>query len=529
MADGKSGESEPIERAIERGGKTARIASSVLVAKTFTFVATGIAFILVARILGPGTYGIYTLAVAAAGIIGAFGDFGFSYTTVKFVSEYLEKKEPAKARATILGSYAWVVVLAGISTAIAFAMAGYIAQVVLHNPADTVVVEVAAFTIVTAALWNVSYSALVGIGKGRKITYAVAVQSSVQALASVSLALLGFGATAPLYGLVFGFFAGFLFAAAIETAAPGMKGRISKTVIEWKKLLNFAMPLGASNLIGGLVSNFATIYLGLFASAFVLGNFGITSRVSGMFDVIVGAIGFSLLPLFSATLSNKKATRNIGRYFNSSIHFSLLLVAPLILYIIALAVPFSFTVFGGVYTLAPLYIAIMCVGVLLSIISSYTGSLLVSSGKVRTFFAYNAVSAAILLVLVLLFVPIYTGLALIVITFLAIPALNSALYLNKVQKMFRMKVDYGKFARVIAASVASALFIVPLIFIFGGYTIALLVAAAIEQILIYPLVASKFGAIDKNTIEVLGRVTNAIPIIGAIMRLLIMYTNLFLR
>ena len=59
-----------IERSIVSGSKAASTASYVLIGKVFTFLMTGIALVIVTRILGPSQYGIYTLSVAFAGIFG---------------------------------------------------------------------------------------------------------------------------------------------------------------------------------------------------------------------------------------------------------------------------------------------------------------------------------------------------------------------------------------------------------------------------------------------------------------------------
>ena len=531
MANGQRAEQLEEREAIERGGKAAKIASSVLAAKSLTFIAAGVAFILVARILGPGDFGIYTLAIATAGFFGAFGDFGFSLSAVKFVSEYMEKRDIAKVKSTITNTYAAAALEGIVFTAIAFAASQYVAQALFHNAAYSIVLEVAAFTILASILWNISYSMLVGLGRGKYITLAVAAQSLMQALVSVALAVAGFGALAPIIGLEAGFFFGFLFAVVMEAKVLGVATKHMANVLsvkEMKRLFNFSLPLGISNFVTGLTGNFSTVFLGIYATSFVLGNFGVTSRVANLFDVIVGSIGFALLSLFSATLANKKSNKNVGKYYNYSIYFSLLFTAPVALYIIILSLPFSYTAFGGTYSLAPIYMAIMSVGVLLTIFSSYTTNLLVGAGKVKTYLKFNILIAIAQLVSLFLLIPSYNGLGLVVILFLIVPMITNLLFMSKAQSLFKMKIEYGRFARVLVSSIVSSLFIIPLIYIFGGYTIPLLIAAAIEQLILYPLVISRLGAIDRKNTALMEKITERIPVVGRVMRLLIAYTNIFL-
>lgn len=56
---------------LEVGSKVANIAGFVLISKIITFTLSGVALILVTRLLGPTQYGIYTLAVTFAGIFGS--------------------------------------------------------------------------------------------------------------------------------------------------------------------------------------------------------------------------------------------------------------------------------------------------------------------------------------------------------------------------------------------------------------------------------------------------------------------------
>ncbi len=532
MANGRTEQEMEEAEALARGGKTARIATSVLAAKSFTFLAAGIAFIIVARILGPGTYGVYTLAIAIAGFFGSFGDFGFSLSAVKFIAEYIEKKNTEMVKSTITNAYAAAALIGIIFTVIAFAASGPAALLIFHNASYAPILEVASFTIIVGVLWNVSYSMLVGLGKGRYITFAVVLQSLAQALLSIGFALAGFGAAAPILGVVIGFFIGFIAATSIEAKILGISPSRMTAALSWKeikRLFAFSLPLGISNFVTGVTSNFSTIFLGLYATSFVLGNYGITYKVSSMFDVVVGSVGFALLPLFSATLVGRKQNKNIGKFYNYSIYMSLLVIAPVAFYIIFLSLPFSYTVFGGAYSLAPLYISIMSIGVLLTILSSYSSNLLISAGKVKSFLKFNIIISALQIAFLILLVPTYNGLGLVALLFLIIPVATNILYMSKLSRMFKMKIDFARFARVIASSVASAVFIVPLIYLFDGNTIPLLIVAAVEQLVVYPIIISKLGAIDRKNTELLSRITKGVPLVGSVMRSLIAYTNIFLR
>ena len=55
------------------GKRSTRVLSSLFVGRFIATIIAGITFIVVARLLGPSDYGIYTLAVGIYSFIGAVG------------------------------------------------------------------------------------------------------------------------------------------------------------------------------------------------------------------------------------------------------------------------------------------------------------------------------------------------------------------------------------------------------------------------------------------------------------------------
>ena len=83
------------------GSKSANTASYVLTGKILTFLMTGIALVVITRLLGPNQYGIYTLSVAFAGIFGTAGYLGIGTALTKFISEALQKKDKNEINSVI--------------------------------------------------------------------------------------------------------------------------------------------------------------------------------------------------------------------------------------------------------------------------------------------------------------------------------------------------------------------------------------------------------------------------------------------
>ena len=191
---------------LEVGSKVANIAGYVLISKIITFVLMGVALILVTRLLGPTQYGIYTLAVTFAGIFGSIGYFSYGNAVNKFVAQYKQVKKKEEISHIISNSLCLVLVTGGILTTLCILFSGLISQYVFHNSTMSYVIDIVSLWIITSMIAGVIYEALLGFGDGKHVALVVGIQSFFQASISITLALLGYGALAPILGLVIGYF-----------------------------------------------------------------------------------------------------------------------------------------------------------------------------------------------------------------------------------------------------------------------------------------------------------------------------------
>jgi O-antigen/teichoic acid export membrane protein len=512
----------------QMGARTATVASSIFVAKVVSFLLNGAAFVLVARLLGPSTYGLYILAMAVAGFFGFFGDFGIGTAFSKFLAEQSQRKERGKMGALLSNGFAILFVGSGIFTIAAIALSGPAAQYVFHSESYAPLVIVAALTIVLSATFSVCYSALIGLGRGKSVVAAMSTQSILQATFAIGLVLLGFGAFSPIIGLVIGYAAGAAFALYILFVRTRI-GFTRPTIKGMKGILSFSVPIAVSNISGAIASNVSLIVLGLLTTSIVVGNFGITSRISSIIDIVNGSISLSLLPFFATALSRKATSIKISRFYNYSIYFAFILVAPVILLLVVLAKPITYTIFGGTYALAPPYIVVLGIGTLLGIAGGYSSTLLISANRVKDVMKYNIVVAIVQIALLVPLIDWLGGLGLALITFLISPIIVDLFMIRKAQHVLKVKLDIGRLARVVVADLISIAFVIPLILFFNGNFIALLPTAVVEQILLYPAVLSLIKGVTRSDLDTLNRVSAKIPIGNVLVSMITAYTRAFIR
>ncbi|MDE1833315.1 MAG: oligosaccharide flippase family protein [Candidatus Micrarchaeota archaeon] len=515
------------EEVTKIGARTASVASSILIGRTFALVLSGITFVIVARLLGPTTYGVYTLAIAIAGFFGSVGDFGIGTSFNKFISEYIAKGQHAKIADTLYNGMALALAVGVILTLITIGLSGTLAQRVLHNPSDTYVLYFASFTILAGILYSTTYNALVGFSRGRHITYVTIVQTVMQSLFTLALIIGGFGVVSPIVGIIAGFTSGALASLYLIYSRNGVgMGAISSA--KMRELLDFSVPMAISNVLNFLATNLTLIILGLFAAVAIVGNFGVAIRTSSILNLVIDSIGISMLPLFSSTISGKaRAGLGITKVFNYSIYVAFLLAAPIMFSLAILSKQFTYTVFSGTYSYAPIYISIMAIGVLLAIIGAYTSTLLISAGKVRKVLKYNAAVAVVQFASIALLVPMFKGIGSAVLLFLITPILTSALFAYGAKVNLGISQKMGRIYRTVVSAAISAAFLLPLVYVMGTHYIPLLVIGAVEQLLLYPAVLAKLSGIKRKDLEILTDFTAKIPLLNSAVAGLVRYAMIF--
>ncbi len=511
----------------ELGARTAHVATFLMLGQLVSTILAGIAFIIIARILGPGTYGIYTLAIAVSALFGAVGDFGIGTAFNKFISEYRAHDRINSIEKLLADGFATVVIVGLLFALLTLLFSGLLASTVMHNASYAYIVDVVSLIVFLSLLYTPAYSALVGFGKGAYVAVIMASQTLVQAVIGITLALYGFGAVAPIIGIISGFVVGISIAIYYLYVKLGMKLR-APSFARIRKLMGFSLPLAASNVLGAISNNFSLLFLGIFVLPAIIGYIGVATRTISILGILTGSISLSILPMFSSTLTTGMK-RHIGRIYNYSMYVAFLLITPVILFIAVLAKPFVVTVFSATYGGSALFVAIIGIGTLIGLVGSYTSMLLISASKVRKVLKYNAIMVFVELALMPLFVIELKGLGFVLLFYALAPILLFALYVRAASSVLNIKLQWRRILKVVTASLISAAFMIPLVLLFGSNYIPLLVAALAEQLVLYPAIIAFTGAARRRDLANLSSLMSSIPLFGYVISIIARYALIFSR
>jgi len=298
------------------------------------FAATAISaitLILIARLLGPTDYGVYSLALVIPGLLQLFLGLGVSTSVIRYSAYYNSLGKPDEAkRFTINGIYfIWLTGL--VLTAISYILAGTLSSILLHRSDLTGYVQLASLAIAGYAVMLTMTSTTLGWNWMSLSSVSTVAQTLVKLALSPLLILAGLGITGALVGhltsyIVAGVVGTLVFYLAKLRGSTGA-GKFRADV---KEMVRFGLPLYTGGLISGLAVYYATIILADIANNTVFGYYQAASNFITPVTLVASALYNSLFPAFASV---DGTGGNVQVAFKLAYKFVAFLLTPIILFI----------------------------------------------------------------------------------------------------------------------------------------------------------------------------------------------------
>jgi O-antigen/teichoic acid export membrane protein len=350
-------------------------ASFILIVANFSSTAIStVTVLIVARLLGPQFYGLYTLALTSTSIFVLFAGWGLNTSIVRYTSFHLSRDEYSIARRKIMHSIEFVLVLGSLFSLISYFSAPVIAITILHRPQAILYIQLSSFVVLGQVILQTAISSFIGWTATRYAGIAYLVQSTVKAMLSILLVLFGFG----IIGAIFGQVGSYIVAASwavitfwILKLRGGIRPIKFKVFLsDIKAQLRFGFPSEfASNLSNFVSTSYIIILLSSIATNAVVGWFQAASNITIAISLISGAITTALFPAFS-TLEGKKADTKLA--FKYSVKYTAFSITPIILFLAASSRSLIEIIYGDSYLPASPFLTLMAVGFLPIIIGLTT-------------------------------------------------------------------------------------------------------------------------------------------------------------
>ncbi len=521
--------------ATELGTRSAGVASNVMYGKLVGVMIGGVTFIIVAKLLGASGYGIYTLALGAAGAFGAFANLSIGQYFQKQIPGLSAKNDWAEI-SRVIGSgtvimLAVVVALTAVGLAFSTEIAG-----LFGGAGVTEVIEIALLSIISTALFSNLYSGLIAFGEGYKSAVANIANTSVQFLVSVGLVLLGFGAGGAVAGVVVGQMIGAGLMFIWINRRTEIRVDLQHLRDNYRKMLSFSVPLTGSSIVSGLGSSVPVLLLGAIVSTGIVGSYGVSVKMWNFIDIIVGSISIVLIPMFAAAYSQERIKSKIDRLFSYSLYFGFLFTTPAIVYMIVFSGNIVNVLFSPTYPGAALYISLAAVSLLIGIIGIFGTALATSNGDVMEVFIYSVVTFAVELLLIWALVSysgrlgigqVGIGAGFVAAVSIAGSITTDLLYMHYIKSKLKLRVNYNV-SRVLAANLVVGAIMAAVLYLGFSQFIQMVIGIAV-LVVAYPPVIAYMRAINSDDIKILRESSKNIPVFGWIFRSMLDYAEFAVR
>ena len=437
----------------------------LFVGMTSSTIIMALTSIIVARLLGPADYGLYTIVLVVPSFFINLSDLGISPALTRFSAHFRAKGENGKVIALIKTGILFKLLFSILISTLLFFLSDSLAVYVINRPNAGFLIRLTAFYLIGESMLESVSSTFIGLDDAKKSSLLMNIQAVIKAITAPILILIGFG----IAGAIIGTSAGFVVAAALgviillfhicpKLQIDGKSNENLKFSQGLKMMTFYGVPLYLSALIGKLQSQISRILLAFFTSDINIGNYATAISFSILISLFAVPIATSLFPAFSK-LTVEREQDSIEKMFKYSVKYTSLIIIPLSIGIAILSKDIVSTLYGSRFESAPFYLSLYMSSFLLTGIGMFViNALFNSQGDTKISFRLNLVNFALSIPLSLLTIPLYGVIGLIIS--LLISQLISTLYgLYLVKKRYKITVEVQSSGKIIISSLLAAILV----------------------------------------------------------------------
>jgi len=323
--------------------------------------------IIVTRTLTTAEMGIYAILGLILNIVQIFGILALNLASVKYISQYMAKNKPERARSVVARVLQINLITSGAFFGAIFILAPWLSSWLLTTSTHGMLFQVLALASVLNILHLSVSSFLQGLQRLRETAAIAFIYTITQNFLGIYLVLMGWG----LFGIVIGWISGLLLSCFTGLLLTKKFLGISTKLHPIKPLIKFSFPLYLSSILGFILSwidqMFIYVYmnavLGLIEAERMLGMYHVAVRASVVPSLISTSIFAALFPQVSE-LYARGGTVALRGVFRSSTRYAALIGFPAIIGLAVLAYPCMILFAGWGYAQAAWPLAILCISTL---------------------------------------------------------------------------------------------------------------------------------------------------------------------
>ncbi len=384
----------------EHLNELARGSISFLSVRIFGLLLANVFNLLISRLYGPESLGIYSLSAAALQIAMLFGRMGLDNALVRFTAEYTAKKNPYAVKSVYRRSIYVGIICSLTAGVILYVLAPIFARSVFKNQHITTAFRLIALSVLPITLLYINAAHLRGKKKIKSFSFLVNVSQYLVGSIILSGCYFFFSQdTIPVYAYAAAAFISVISSFILVSRAEAETGegdiplqRGEEKPIGTGKLLRTSFPMLMSGAFSFFVAQTGTIMLGIFRSETEVGIFSVGLKVAAVLTFTLTSVNSIAASKFAESWSTGD-TAGLKRITNFSTRMIFWTTAPVA--VIFLLIPrFLMSIFGDKATGGATALSILIIGELVNAFCGPVGTFLNMTGK-QMVFQYFVLGATI--------------------------------------------------------------------------------------------------------------------------------------
>lgn len=485
------------EDALDRiGGATLIIGAGFVIGSVLEY---GVKAVL-ARYLGPDTYGVFVQGLAVMEILAVIGLLGLHRGLPRFMSYYRGKGDAGAVEDSIATASA-IAVAGGIVVSVVMYAGAPVIATLFNEPALESVLRLFTVAVLPLALFYLSIAMIRGVQNAR---YKVYVADVILPLVQIALILFlfwqGFGVEGAVYAYII----------AVSLAAIiAVRYFRSLTSYGWgdvraraRELVVFSWPLMVVSVVIAVNRWVDVLMLGWLSESAAVGIYEVAMSVAGFSIIILSSLNYMYMPVVSELFSTK-GREMVGEAFLTTTRWVYLLSLPVLAGLMIFPDAVLTLLFGEAYAVGSMAMIILAVGYLYSMAVGPAGTTLMAIGLSTRFMAGMIVLGVVDIALNLVLIPPYG------IVGAAIAMSTGTILANAVMAGFVYRhVHVHPFTRtMLRPSLAMLVAAVPMWLLTQAYELSVPVSVGLGVVMVgvYGIVLYRLGGIREKDVAVLRR------------------------
>jgi stage V sporulation protein B len=488
---------------VEIARRSTRGSFALFAGNFITTVVSFVAIVFIARLLGPGNYGVYTLSILIPNILLNVLGLGVNSGITRYAALHISQGRPEVARRMTVNGVAFVVAFGVVLSGASFVGAGFLSSFVLNRPEIASLVRFASLIILAQAVFQAGVSALLGWSYMGYIGLTNIFQSVLRLAIAVPLVAVGFAVFGALVGYVASVSLGGLFALILLTSKmAGAKSRpLEGFGTDVRTMLSYGRTLFVGQFATSITTQFVVVILASIASDASVGYYQSANNFVTAITITSGSIAQALFPAF-AHLEGTKG--DLNRAFAYATKYMAFVLTPIIFLLMGASVQIIRVPLTASYDAASGYLFLLALSNIPLLIGyGVLPSFFNGVGRPRYYMACSLAAAFVLLALApSLSIGAGLGVSGLIYSILLSNLVGAAFGLYLSSRYFGARIDWGAALSILLSSVAAFLVVLPLEFSrFNDY--AVLVLEIVVFAAVYLTAAPLLRAIRPADLEIL--------------------------